>query len=58
MSRSAPTSAGPVRLGLRENIAQFSLLVVVNAFVGGMVGIERSSLPAIAAQGANRCAVV
>ncbi|MFW6066922.1 MAG: MFS transporter [Myxococcota bacterium] len=38
----------PVRLGLRENLAQFSLLVLVNAFVGGMVGMERSILPAIA----------
>jgi len=37
-----------VRLGLRENWAQFSLLVLVNAFVGGMVGLERSILPAIA----------
>lgn len=40
-------SYGP-RLGLRENLAQFSLLVLVNAFVGGMVGIERSILPALA----------
>jgi MFS family permease len=39
-----------VRLGLRENIAQFSLLVVINAFVGAMVGMERSILPAIAEQ--------
>jgi len=39
-----------VRLGLRENAAQFSLLVVVNAFVGAMVGLERSILPAIADQ--------
>ncbi len=39
---------GAVRLGLRENWAQFSLLVLVNAFVGGMVGLERSILPAIA----------
>jgi MFS family permease len=38
----------PVRLGLRENATQFSLLVVVNAFVGAMVGMERSILPAIA----------
>lgn len=38
----------PVRLGLRENLAQFSLLVLVNAFVGAMVGMERSILPAIA----------
>jgi MFS family permease len=40
----------PVRLGLRENVAQFSLLVVVNAFVGAMVGMERSILPAIGEQ--------
>jgi MFS family permease len=39
-----------VRLGLRENAAQFALLVVVNAFVGAMVGMERSILPAIADQ--------
>ena len=32
-------------LGLRANLAQFSLLVVVNAFVGAMVGMERSILP-------------
>jgi MFS family permease len=37
-----------IRLGLRENLAQFTLLVVVNAFVGGMVGIERSVLPLLA----------
>lgn len=36
-----------VRLGLRENLPQFSLLVVVNAFVGAMIGMERSILPAI-----------
>ena len=39
-----------VRLGLRENAAQFWLLVLVNAFVGAMVGLERSILPAIAEQ--------
>jgi MFS family permease len=38
-------SAGVLRLGLRENLAQFSLLVLINAFVGGMVGLERSILP-------------
>jgi MFS family permease len=36
-----------VRLGLRENAAQFSLLVAINAFVGAMVGLERSTLPGI-----------
>jgi MFS family permease len=39
-----------VRLGLRENAVQFSLLVVVNAFVGAMIGLERTLLPAIAEQ--------
>jgi MFS family permease len=33
------------RLGLRENLPQFALLVVINAFVGGMVGLERAVLP-------------
>lgn len=37
-----------VRLGLKENWKQFSLLVLINGFVGGMVGIERSILPEIA----------
>jgi MFS family permease len=40
-------SGQPVRLGLRENAGQFSLLVAVNAFVGAMVGLERSTLPLI-----------
>jgi MFS family permease len=39
-----------VRLGLRENGAQFSLLVAVNAFVGSMVGLERSTLPLVGRQ--------
>jgi MFS family permease len=38
----------PIRLGLTANLGQFSLLVLVNAFVGAMVGLERSILPAIA----------
>jgi len=37
-----------VRLGLRENLGQFSLLVLVNAFVGAMVGMERTILPPMA----------
>lgn len=36
--------------GLRQNAAQFGLLVVVNAFVGAMVGLERTLLPALAEQ--------
>ena len=39
-----------VRLGLRENRGQFALLVAVNAFVGAMVGLERSTLPLIGEQ--------
>ena len=37
-----------VKLGLRENWKQFTLLVIINAFVGGMIGLERSILPRIA----------
>lgn len=37
-----------VRLGLKENWKQFWLLVLVNAFVGAMVGLERTVLPLIA----------
>jgi MFS family permease len=43
-------TARRVELGLRENAAQFSLLVAVNAFVGAMVGLERSTLPLIGRQ--------
>jgi MFS family permease len=42
--------APAVRLGLRNNLPQFLLLVVVNAFVGAMVGLERAILPALAEQ--------
>jgi len=41
-------TARGVRLGLRENWLQFSLLVLVNAFVGTMVGVERSVLSILA----------
>ena len=37
-----------LRLGLAANWRQFSVLVLVNAFVGAMVGLERSILPALA----------
>jgi MFS family permease len=40
-----------VRLGLKENLGQFSLLVLVNAFVGGMVGLERTVVPLIGSEG-------
>ena len=38
------------RLGLRENLPQFSLLVLLNAFVGAMVGLERTVLPLLGEQ--------
>ena len=47
---SAPSSSSGLRLGLRANLAQFSLLVGVNALVGGMVGQERSLLSLLATE--------
>lgn len=46
-ARSIPMHV-PVALGLGANLGQFSLLVLINAFVGGMVGLERTVLPLIA----------
>jgi MFS family permease len=40
-------TSGSVRLGLRANAGQFALLVALNAFVGAMVGLERSVLPLV-----------
>jgi MFS family permease len=40
-------SARHPQLGLRQNLPQFSLLLAVNAFVGAMVGLERSALPLV-----------
>src|SRR6059036_69419 len=42
------TSLKPIRLGLRANWRQFALLVLINAFVGGVVGVERSTLAPLA----------
>ncbi|MBW8300011.1 MAG: MFS transporter [Hydrogenophaga sp.] len=47
---SVNTASSSVRLGLKENWPQFALLVVVNAFVGGMVGIERTVVPLIGSE--------
>jgi MFS family permease len=44
----AAVDAAPVRLGIRANLAQFSLLVAVNALVGGTIGQERTVLPLLA----------
>ena len=43
-------TASSLQLGLRENAAQFSLLVAVNALVGGMLGQERTVLPLLGEQ--------
>jgi hypothetical protein len=42
--------ASSVSLGLRANWPQFSLLVLINAFVGGMVGLERTVVPLIGSE--------
>src|SRR5579872_1595551 len=47
---SAKTAGSSIRLGLKENWQQFSLLLVINAFVGGMVGLERTVVPLIGAE--------
>lgn len=51
-SHSSLTGRSPERpaLGLRANLGQFALLVLVNAFVGGMVGLERTVVPLLGAQ--------
>ena len=46
-AKEAPTG---IRLGLGENWRQFALLILVNAFVGGMVGLERTVVPLIGAE--------
>jgi MFS family permease len=49
--QAAPAAPGPrVALGLRANLAQFSLLVAVNALVGGTLGQERTVVPLLAGQ--------
>jgi MFS family permease len=52
MSEAIPASeaAPSISLGLKENWPQFALLVLINAFVGGMVGIERTVVPLIGAE--------
>jgi MFS family permease len=49
-SLSSPGAKTAVQLGLRANWKQFTLLVIVNAFVGGMVGLERSIVPLLGQQ--------
>jgi MFS family permease len=48
VTRGAPSPR--LRLGLKENWRQFAILVLVNAFVGGMFGLERTVVPLIGSQ--------
>ncbi len=48
MLKKKPIHQNNIKLGLQENCQQFTLLVIVNAFVGGMVGLERSIIPQLA----------
>ena len=48
----------PVRLGLGANWRQFTLLLVINAFVGAMVGLERSTLPLVAGAEFGKSSVI
>jgi MFS family permease len=50
-AQSTPRALPPrPQLGVRENAAQFALLMLINAFVGGMVGLERTVVPLIGAE--------
>src|ERR1700680_4372093 len=46
----SPSRIRSVSLGLRANWRQFALLALINAFVGGMVGIERTVVPLIGSE--------
>lgn len=50
MSSGETSAPGKVQLGLAENWRQFALLILVNAFVGGMVGLERTVVPLIGSE--------
>ena len=46
-ANNTKNNASPISLGLRQNINQFSILVLVNAFVGAMIGLEQTVVPLI-----------
>lgn len=50
MTPVTPGRSAPIRLGLRTNLAQFAVLVGVNALVGGMLGQERTVVPLLASE--------
>src|SRR5215470_3619840 len=50
MTDHASSADQKLKLGIRENLGQFSLLVLINAFVGGMVGLERTIVPLLGSE--------
>jgi MFS family permease len=50
MMHSPNSANAPPKLGIRQNLGQFSLLVLINAFVGGMVGLERTIIPLLGSE--------
>src|SRR5579859_8140319 len=50
MIRSDNSTNDVLRLGIWQNLGQFSLLVLINAFVGGMVGLERTIVPLLGSE--------
>jgi MFS family permease len=50
MIRGADSANEAPRLGIRQNLGQFSLLALINAFVGGMVGLERTIVPLLGSE--------
>src|SRR5215471_14310719 len=50
MTDQASSANQHLKLGIRENLGQFSLLVLINAFVGGMVGLERTIVPLLGSE--------
>src|SRR5215471_9551814 len=50
MTDRASSADETLKLGIRQNIGQFLLLVLINAFVGGMVGLERTIVPLLGSE--------
>jgi MFS family permease len=50
MTDHASSADQKLKLGIRQNLGQFSLLVLINAFVGGMVGLERTIVPLLGSE--------
>lgn len=50
MNQNPGTMRTPRAVGLRENLGQFLLLMLINAFIGGMVGLERTVVPLLGTQ--------